>query len=193
MYLPFSFVQRSLSNNRPQPGGGGEIAVRNFPAISAISAFSPIFPQFPQFFRNFPQFLGGYRNFYPWKYLIPQFSEGFKITMCGLKSTIFALNIHFFIKFCENWPQICEKNFLLGFGLVWTCIFFGAFSLSTVREPRFFQVPTAISLRKKPQFFRNFSAISAIFPQFSAIFGGVLRPQFPPPRPQLGLTSISFF
>jgi hypothetical protein len=28
--------------------------------------------------------------------------------------------------------------------------------------------------------FRNFSAIPAIFPQFSAIFGGILRPQFSP-------------
>ncbi len=60
--------------------------------------------------------------------------------------------------------------FLLGFGLVRTCIFFGAHLPCPLSGNRnFSKSRTQCPLEKTaifPQFFRNFSAISAIFPQF---------------------------
>ncbi len=77
---------------RPVDQGRGGIAVRNFSTISTISAI----------FRNFLQFLGGYRNFYPWDNLIPQFSEGVQNHNMWFKIHNFCFEHPFFIKICEN-------------------------------------------------------------------------------------------
>ncbi len=123
---------------------GGGIVIRNF---------------FPAFSRNF---LGGHRNFKPWEYLIPQHLEGFKTTICGLKSTICVLNIWTsnFIKICENWSQISEIIFSAGFWL--SCPLSGKLGFFF-----FFLRPS-----------RNFLTQNC---NFSAIFFGVHLTAIPPP------------
>jgi hypothetical protein len=76
--------------------GGGGIAVRNFSAISAI------FPQFPQF-------LGGYRNFYLWEYLKPQFSEGVQNHNMWFKIHSFCFEHPFLSKFMKIDQKYVKK------------------------------------------------------------------------------------
>ncbi len=142
------------------------------------SAISPQFPAISAIFRIFPQFSAifwGYRNFYPWEYLTPQFLLGFRNHNMWFKIHNFCFEHPFFLSKYMKFDHKCAKKYFL-LGLAWFGLvkFLAPFSLSSVREPKFFQVQTAISLRKKLQFFCN-------FPQFSTIFWGVLRPQSPPP------------
>jgi hypothetical protein len=129
---------------------------------SAISAISAIFPQFssnlPQFLqisaisRNF--FLGGYHNFRPWEYLIPQSLEGVQNHNLWFKIHIFffALNILFLTP--NTWSYI----FCWVLALFWLAIFLAPFSLSTVTETEIFlsrpQLP-----KPKATVFRNFGVV----------------------------------
>ncbi len=54
-------------------GGGGQ---RQALVFDAKLGFMPKMQVGSAIFRNFSQFLGAAANFYPWEYLIPQFSEG---------------------------------------------------------------------------------------------------------------------
>ncbi len=108
---------------------GGELWSAIFPQFLQISAIFRNFPQFPQFSRNFPQFsaiLGGYRNFYPWEYLILQFSEGLQNHNMWFKIHNFWFEHPFFNQNLWKLTINVWFFFLLDFGLVWNCNFFGA-------------------------------------------------------------------
>ncbi len=131
---------------------------------------------------SFPQLsaiLGGYRNFKTMVINIwYNFCKGFKITICGLKSTICAFNIHFYQNFVKNDHKCVKSYFLMGFGLVWTFIFWRPFPSPVSGKPNFSKSQLQFPKQK-----------TAIFPQFSAIFWGPPT-AIPPALPHWFLLAI---